>query len=209
MSEEQGHLLFSDGHKEPLEAGLQCLETIGDNLFQYGGADYRSTLVEVCIPESVQVISDRCFAGCDGLKKVSFAGASDLLMIGHYAFDGCKSLSEFPFPSHLRYIGSCAFAESGLESVDLEDADAICIGFAAFYHCNHLLKVTLSISIETIPDSCFEDCHNLVKVKAIGSIKIVQQKAFKMCEDLSKIEGFDCCRYIEPDGNEALLELLS
>jgi hypothetical protein len=58
-----------------------------------------SSLSVICIPSSVQVLSERCFVKCEALLSVGFDVPSNLSCIHKHAFLSCSSLASICVPS--------------------------------------------------------------------------------------------------------------
>lgn len=60
------------------------------------------------------------FHGCTALTTIN--GAANIVSIGDRAFEGDTSLKTFDFGQNLRYVGSSAFAATGLTEIDMSRA---------------------------------------------------------------------------------------
>lgn len=69
------------------------------------------------VPEGIEAIAEGAFYSNNALIKVKFS--STVKIIGNYAFYGCSSLTDVELNEGLESIGYCAFADSGLKSVNL------------------------------------------------------------------------------------------
>ena len=122
------------------------------------------------LPQSVQLLGDKCFFGCEGLIRVAFDPASSLNSIGVESFSrtclteisipkdveelcdrcffDCALLSKVTFHSSaaLKHIGVEAFARTGIVHVilpgKLQELSRRC-----FYHCTNLVSVTFTTLI--------------------------------------------------------------
>lgn len=75
---------------------------------------------KIMIPASVEKIHSYAFSGCARIPSVSFAGKSELSVIGDYAFYGCHSINQMILPSGVVSLGEGAFQNAkGLESLTL------------------------------------------------------------------------------------------
>ena len=83
-----------------------CLRVVKSGWFC--GAGIR----ELVVPQGVERIEDRAFAGCRSLERVVFAGHSHLTEIGEEAFVDTK-LRGFVAPEGLRMLGRGAFRGCG------------------------------------------------------------------------------------------------
>lgn len=74
---------------------------------------------EIIIPDSVKHIKDFAFFGNYMLEEVK--GGSSLTDIGDSAFLNCIKLKKFHIGKDMKYIGSGAFADTGLTKIDLPE----------------------------------------------------------------------------------------
>lgn len=136
-------------------------------------------LTELILPaEAVTDFGDRCFKGCEGLKKVTLNGS--IPNWGEETFMDCTGLEEV-------YIGSTVSAISR-------------IGTRAFMNCTGLSKsgaVTFRGKIAVWGESCFENCSNLtaygITVTANGAggareaLEVIEDAAFRGCTKLTSV----------------------
>ena len=139
------------------EANDRVVTVIGEEMFKESGAYVTSieipagvttikagafhscsALVEVKIPDSVASIGDLAFYGCSSLKEITLGEDSALTTIGNYAFADCTSLENFSFTKGLTSIGTAAFKNSAIKSVDLTGTSVKSIGAQAFAECANL-----------------------------------------------------------------------
>lgn len=90
------------------------VKTIGKSAFSN-----LTKLSSVTFSASLETIGSSAFYGCKSLT--AFNAPSSLKTIGQYAFYGCESLTVFNAPSSLKTIEYGAFANSGLETVTLNE----------------------------------------------------------------------------------------
>ena len=77
-----------------------------------------TSLTSVAIPNSVTKIKGEAFSGCSGLTSVTIPNSVE--SIGTYAFSGCNSLTSVTIPNSVTNIGANAFRGcSGLTSVTI------------------------------------------------------------------------------------------
>ncbi|MGN0302377.1 MAG: leucine-rich repeat domain-containing protein, partial [Anaerotardibacter sp.] len=152
------------------------ITTIGSNAFR------GKTIESVVIPEGVTVIEDRqkmkfgdgAFKDCRFLSRVSLP--ESLEVIGISAFEGCKSLKEITLPKNLKRLGNSSFAESGLTSFTLPNAENL--GFSICSNCRDLTDITVEDGIELIPASSFSNCCSLTEATLPESVTAVGRFAF-------------------------------
>lgn len=90
---------------------------------------YTTTFV---LPDSVTEIKGGAFAYCSSLVEFVAEGASALIEIGAYAFDGCENLLRVTLPDALNEIGEYAFRDCyKLENISGGNGLRV-VGYAAF-----------------------------------------------------------------------------
>jgi hypothetical protein len=143
------------------------------------------TITSVVIPDSVIVIGDNSFAGCDYLKSVKIGNG--VTTIADSAFDVCWSLTDLTIGNNVTGIGIRAFYEcSKLTSVSIPDSVEV-IGDRAFAYCKSLKNVTLGEKILTIGSQAFEGCIKLTSVVIPDSTQAIGQGAFGGCGSLRSV----------------------
>ena len=70
----------------------------------------RHSLESVVIPDSVEVVGERAFAGCNGLKELRLGRGIKKIEIS--AFASCSSLKSVVIPGSVEVVGEGAFDES-------------------------------------------------------------------------------------------------
>jgi hypothetical protein len=116
------------------------------------------------LPEHINEIEDRTFAGCIRLKDVVIPGA--VTHIGERAFAGCISLLGLVIPD-------------AVTSIDDE----------AFYGCGSLRSIVIPDSVTTIGDRVFSRCASLESVVIPASVTEIGENAFQHCLN---IKEFTC-----------------
>ena len=104
--------------------------------------------------------------------------------VGAYAFYHCEGITSVSLPSTLESIGSNAFANSGLKSVDIP-VGLTTIGESAFRYCANLTSVTIPEGVETIGGSAFSKT-GLTSLELPSTIRSMSQ-SFYGCEDLTTL----------------------
>lgn len=99
---------------------------------------------------------------------------SDVLMIGAYAFYGCKDLKEVDAGTLVAIDGD-AFANSGIEKISATMLMYVFDG--AFKNCKNLTDINLA-TVVYIGSSAFENCTALTNVEFSSSINEIGGKAF-------------------------------
>lgn len=99
--------------------------------------NYNLTSVE--IPDSVTVIGDEAFRGCNLITNINMS--DNVTEIGAYAFSGCSALTEIKLPRMLQTIGEYAFRGcDSITSIEIPDS-VVTIGGGAFESCYCLVEV--------------------------------------------------------------------
>lgn len=91
--------------------------TAGETVESISGS--KKNLETLVLADTVKTIGKYAFRNLTKLSSVTFSAS--LETIGEYAFDGCESLTVFNAPSSLKTIEYSAFANSGLETVTLNE----------------------------------------------------------------------------------------
>ncbi|KAK1738535.1 leucine-rich repeat domain-containing protein [Skeletonema marinoi] len=150
------------------------------DVFVYRGGRAPRHITHVRIDESVDVIKENAFNGCedlvqvethDGIRKVgqwAFLKCISLRQISlkhvveidGYAFYFCENLADVEFGDNLETIGERAF--DGCCSLEhLKLPSIITIGMQAFWKCKALKDVEFSERLETIESNAFYGCDRL------------------------------------------------
>ena len=78
-----------------------------------------STVENIIIPDTIEVIGDEAFSGCSSIK--SFDMPKNLQVIGDYAFSGMKGITSVKVPASVVYVGEGSFSEcDNLTSAEFE-----------------------------------------------------------------------------------------
>lgn len=93
----------------------------------YGNGVFNgSDIVSVIIPDSVELIGQNAFYGCDYLEEVFVSAGSRLAAIGNNAFSGCDALKSMYIPAGMTTLGNAAFNNcSGLNEFTVSDDNPV------------------------------------------------------------------------------------
>ena len=122
-------------------------------------------LKSIDIPETVTVIGNDAFNGCNALEHVYIPAT--VTSIGRRAFQGCENLSDL--------------------DIEYDDSELIEIGDAAFASCISLKEVVLPWNMEKIGKMAFAGCYRLKTINIPSGVESIGQKAFSNCEALEDI----------------------
>ena len=92
-------------------------------------------------------------------------------------------------PSETRYIGSGAFSDTDIRSIDLSTAWVLSeIMNDAFNGCSHLKYIEMNDGITRIGSQAFYACSALETIKFPSDIEEIETRAFALCYKLNNIE---------------------
>lgn len=159
--------------------------------------EYKTTLMEVTLPDSLSIIPQSAFGYCSALSIVSAPGVRS---IGSSAFYNCSNLTDFDI-SKIKTINESAF--SRCYKFSPTDLSSLCsIGSNAFYN-TAIEEVVIPEGVTTISSSAFSECRRLSRVVLPNSITSIDSYAFNQCTALTSINlpegitsiGYDAFNY--------------
>lgn len=128
----------------------------GTNIFGKNPTDF--SLSRIVFSRYTSYIGSYSFSGVNGLTVVQGAFSSDSLRIMHHAFASSESLSSFPFPSSISYIGDEAFERCALSQVDLSGSSISQMGNRVFANNEELVSISLPATLTSWGEALFEKC---------------------------------------------------
>jgi hypothetical protein len=156
-------------------------------------------LKEFTVPESVEILGDRCFESCSEMQAIKFAGSSRLKRIGERAFMGC-SLHSITIPALTEEIDGSAFMDCPLITIQVApenpnfkvEGDLLVTsdGIEIVRYFGHDREIFVDKKVKVLRKSCFECCKDLDGLNfEIGSeLGRIGRAALRSCESLSVIE---------------------
>jgi|GEM_PF-3064313 len=132
-----------------------------DNTYSHG-AFYRSSAVEIVLPDTILNIAESAFEDCNELKRITLP--RDLVIIENRAFSACSEMEECEFGSYVREIGYYAFSYTGLRDNIKLPPFLETIGYGAFSLCNHITGMEIPQSVTKIESGAFGDCPSLQNI---------------------------------------------
>ena len=140
-------------------------------------------IIDIEIPDSVEIIGERAFENCEDLESVTFGNS--VRIISANAFENCYDLEDLEFPDSLEVIEEFAFA--GCDNLsELNFPNSLReIGDGAFSGCSYLETVNFGENIESISEDAFEDCDDITYVTIKENTPLNKR-------DLAKIFPEDC-----------------
>ncbi len=144
-----------------------------------------SSLTELVLPDSIEIIGTGAFAECKNLEKVTFG--SGLTELGSSAFSGCEKLDGVVLPEKLEMIGGAAFLSCRALSEIVIPNSVKEIGGSAFDTCRKLSTVTLGTGLESIGMMAFASCTSLETLAIPDNVKFIDECAFENCTVLESL----------------------
>lgn len=172
----------------------------GSQLVNLGNYAFSETAIEsIVLPEGVvrlgttDYIASSTFKNCKKLSSVTFLG--ELVAINPSAFYGCEALKSFTIPETVTIIGSSAFKESGLETIEIPAglkslyvASSSTTGYGyTFQDCKSLKTVILHEGLECINAYAFKGCDALESIVIPSTVTLIGNYAFQDCINLKSV----------------------
>ena len=134
-------------------------------------------MAEVSLPAGLDEIRDKAFYNCQALKKINFADAAELKLIGNEAFYSCRALPEALIPNSVSYLGHSAFAYNyALAKVNIPEVKTI--SHSTFQACIALTDVYIPESVKTIEKFAFMDCSHLTNLTGRENVETYGESCF-------------------------------
>lgn len=186
---------------------LKKLTFDGNSLTEIkGNAFSGSTLVEITIPSSLTTLGTNCFESCNKLTTVTFTG-NKISVIPNYCFKNCFLLSEFQLPTSITSIGDYAFSRCfSISDIGFQNTAISILGLSSFemsglsaFDVSHTLSKVgigcfessslthVEISVESIPELCFNNCTLLNYLTLNDGIATIESKYFMDCISLTSL----------------------
>ena len=174
----------------------------------HGAFSKNENLINVVLPESVNIIGSGCFYKDLNLKSINLENVTE---IGRGAFEYCAGLADIGNNNTLSFkniadspdtgngnspsetkIYSAAFRGSGLERVHI-DADTMYykdtvisrdVSISVFMECSNLKFVRFSDRVRAVGINDFNGCKKLDHLCFGPNMKMLQYHAFAGCESL-------------------------
>ena len=148
-----------------------------------------SSLIQIELPETLEIIDNLAFASCSELTRVGGLQNTKVTQILDGAFSGCSKLKNVIFPQTLLTLGGSAYSGcSALTSVTF-NSNLKTIGANAFEGCSSLSQLTglEKTVVSSIGDNAFKGCSSLVDVSLPNTIQTIGANAFANCSGLATI----------------------
>ena len=153
---------------------------------------FYDNIKKVTLPDSLEVINDYAFHGCNGLKDITIPdGVTD---IGEMAFGHCDSLTEIVIPDSVLNLAPYAFFScDSLRDVSFTDSIGS-LNQGVFLECSALKSVDIPEGITTIDNCAFSSCYQLEAVTIPNSVVSIGEYAFFLLQKSAKhYDTWRCC----------------
>lgn len=120
------------------------------------------------------------------VKDGTYRIPSKITHIGDSCFGNNLSLKWIDIPSGITKIGAWAFANSGLQSIELP-SNVTTIGDGLFSNCRSLTQVKIGGAFDTIRRWMFEKCVALTSIVIPANIILIDDLAFADCSNLTSV----------------------
>ena len=135
---------------------------------------------EVVIPDSVEELSESCFARCKSLFRVELSESSSLKRVGKEAFSG-SGVCEIHIPDSVKELSELCFARcKSLFRVEFSESSLLKrIGKGAFSGSG-VCEIHIPDSVKELSELCFFECRSLscVTFGESSLLKRVGKEAF-------------------------------
>ena len=149
-----------------------------------GGAFWRCTsLTTVQLSQNLKSLKNSVFEDCSQLANIALPNS--LTFIGYRTFANCTSLKHIRIPKSVTEWWQDSFANTGLETIELEEGLTV-IGGTAFIG-TQIKEVVVPGSIKTIPSGAFADCASLESITLNEGLEAVENFAFGSPSKLTEI----------------------
>lgn len=143
-----------------------------------------SNILEVLLPDKLEIIENECFKDCKCLRHVSFG--NNIKFIGSAAFEGCSSLSSFLWPSSVVEMLDNVLSKTAIKHIYIPNS-VVSIGNGAFANCYDLVSIRLPQKMETIYAGAFSGCTSLKHIVLPENLSVITNSLFYGCTSLESI----------------------
>lgn len=153
------------------------------NTKEIGQMNY-CNLVSIKLPDDLKVIENSAFKSIHTLEEINMPAS--LERVGAHSFENCYSLRKITFDKSICEIGDSAFANTGIEQINLPEG-LQSIGVHAFLN-TRLKKVAIPESCTDLAPYAFEFNLFVEEVKLPSSIDYIPEGLFHTCPSIAKLE---------------------
>ncbi len=151
-----------------------------------------TALEEIVLPSTLTAIEYGAFYGCTSLKKITFSGENNVIIINQHAFEKCDLEGTLEMPAAC-VISDYAFAgNKDLKKVITGDS-LLSIGQYAFAGCESLKDIKITAELVKYGAYAFTGCEKLTEFYVNAAV--LPEGMFYECEKLTTVT-------IGPDVND-------
>lgn len=160
--------------------------TFSSDPVRLGDYCFENSAVTEVTGEDCNLITNRfCFLNLPELERVSLSGD---IQLGDYAFIHSAHACTVELSGGGITLGTYAFADSGIESLEIGECQRCAIGEDGFSRCKDLKSVTLGEGVAQIDSYAFFSCPSLTTVRLPKSLKQIGADVFGNCSSDLMIE---------------------
>ena len=143
-----------------------------------------TALEEIVLPSTLTAIEYGAFFGCSSLKKITFSGENNVIIINQHAFEGCDLEGTIDL-SAACVISDYAFA-GNRDLVGIVTGDALLsISQYAFAGCKKLKDVTITSKLVKYGAYAFTGCESLTSFEV--NALVLPEGMFYECDNLTSV----------------------
>ena len=153
-----------------------------------------SSIESVILPEGLEDIMSSAFANCLELKSIKIPNTVEY--IDDKVFAGCKNLEEVILPDNLSFISTYLFSDcESLLTIDIPQS-VYAINPYAFNGCKNLTNIILPPNLKVITQGMLSGCSGLTTIDIQKGVTEIGGSAFAICAGLKSITIPDMVQYI-------------
>ena len=160
-----------------------------NTLYYYGAFEDCDALTKVTFPDGLLIVGRLAFKNCNNLQSAHLGNS--VRYIGESAFDtnnshGEGALTDIQFGNQLDSIGTYAFCNQRLETIDL-GKQIQSIGECAFRGCSYLVSIDIPSSTKKIGRGAFHNCISLSSVTLAEGLEEIGDNVFYDCSSIKEL----------------------
>lgn len=154
----------------------------GLQVIEQGAFAHCESLTTVHVPNTVKVIQDMAFVECTSLTSITLSDA--LQVISQSLFEGCTALKHVKLPRYLKTIKDSSFCRcQSLQTLHLPTGLKR-IGDWALSDCYALVSIAVPSTVEQLGRYCFQNCIELLSIELPNGLHYIGDHCFADCSSL-------------------------
>lgn len=141
----------------------------------FDGVFEGTAIRSIDLPAGLTYLARKTFRQCKNLTHVDLPNG--IKVVPEYCFYYCSALKSIVLPDNVSSIQSSAFANTGIEQIDIPPSCRE-IARSAFSRCEQLYEVLLHEGLTKIGDSAFENCKGLCAITIPNSVTEIGKQVF-------------------------------